>query len=96
MLSGVMFFGWLMRKYEEVKYGFQWLYEKCMSWYCVEIEDMQWILCFDYCFCFLQQVLLDFGCWQIDLFCNMYSKIFMCGFYKGVVYCVCSVGMICK
>lgn len=96
MPSGAMPFGWLMRKYEESKHGSQWLHEKCTSWYRAEIEDMQWISRLDHCPCSLEQALLDFGRWQTDLSCNMYSKTPTCGFHKGAVHCVRSVGTIQK
>nr|XP_022326514.1 sushi domain-containing protein 2-like [Crassostrea virginica] len=94
--SGAMPFGWLMRKHLEKVHGPQWLHEKCVKWYADEVDHMQWIEALDNCPCSLQQALLDFGRWQTDLSCNMFSRKPTCAFHKGAVHCVRSVGTIQK
>ena len=89
-------FGWLMRKHLEKVHGSQWLHEKCVQWYADEVDHMQWIEALDNCPCSLQQALLDFGRWQTDLSCNMFSRKPTCAFHKGAVHCVRSVGTIRK
>ncbi|XP_056013014.1 sushi domain-containing protein 2-like isoform X2 [Ostrea edulis] len=92
MFSGVVPMGWLVNSRMLALYGNNWQHAKCVAWYNEDRKDMRWLEQLEYCPCNVQQALSDFGRWQTDVGCNLYSNNpNKCRFHLGAVHCVRAV-----
>lgn len=92
LFSGVVPMGWIVNNKMLGAYGGNWPHSKCLTWYYEDKRDMRWLKHLEYCPCNLQQALSDFGRWQTDVGCNLYSdNPHKCRFHLGAVHCVRAV-----
>eukprot|EP00105_Crassostrea_gigas_P014706 XP_011431480.1 PREDICTED: sushi domain-containing protein 2 isoform X1 [Crassostrea gigas] len=92
LLSAVVPMGWIVNSKMLGKYGSNWQHAMCVAWYEKDRQDMRWMERLEYCPCNLQQALSDFGRWQTDVGCNLYSDSpTKCRFHLGAVHCVRAV-----
>ncbi|XP_061189248.1 sushi domain-containing protein 2-like [Saccostrea echinata] len=92
MFSGVVPMGWIVNTKMLSMYGSNWQHTKCVAWYNEDRKDMRWLENLEYCPCNLQLALADFGRWQTDVGCNLYSNDpHKCRFHLGAVHCVRAV-----
>ncbi|XP_060065924.1 sushi domain-containing protein 2-like [Ylistrum balloti] len=82
--------GWFVNDDMVQRYGSQWPHDKCMSWYNNDRMDMSWLQSLPYCPCNLGQALVDFGRFQTDPGCDMFSGS-RCTYHIGAVHCVRAV-----
>lgn len=83
---------WLVNKGMVAKYGNSWPSEKCKEWHHKDMQNKAWLNYLPACPCNLQQALVDFGRWQKDPGCNMFSKSQdNCVFHTIATHCVRSV-----
>ena len=92
LFTGVVPMGWIVNNKMLGAYGGNWPHSKCLTWYYEDKRDMRWLKHLEYCPCNLQQALSDFGRWQTDVGCNLYSdNPHKCRFHLGAVHCVRAV-----
>ncbi|KAK3576419.1 hypothetical protein CHS0354_025181 [Potamilus streckersoni] len=84
--------GWYVNTPMSQMYGGNWPAVMCDKWYDEDRKDMTWIEELPFCPCSLHQALADFGRWQSDVSCNLYSTSSSnCYYHKGAAHCVRAV-----
>ncbi|XP_048243835.1 uncharacterized protein LOC124112947 [Haliotis rufescens] len=82
-------FGWFVNNAMTTQYGSNWPPQLCTRWSDKDKMDTSWMDKLLYCPCNLGQALTDFGRWQPDLGCNIWSSSSSnCFYHKGAVHCI--------
>ncbi|XP_046329110.2 sushi domain-containing protein 2-like isoform X1 [Haliotis rufescens] len=74
MNSGPIATGWYINSDMTRRYGDDWPQQRCMQWYNADRQSMDWLDQLLNCPCNVDQALADFGRFQTDLSCSMFSK----------------------
>ncbi|BFZ14978.1 hypothetical protein BsWGS_18017 [Bradybaena similaris] len=82
--------GWYINQELSNRRGSDWSNQKCREWHETDSKDTTWIKDLPPCPCTLQQALADFGRWQADPGCNLFTGS-QCTFHQGSKHCVRSV-----
>ncbi|XP_046579037.1 uncharacterized protein LOC124286646 [Haliotis rubra] len=81
--------GWFVKNAMTTQYGSNWSPQLCTQWSNRDMVESSWMNQLLYCPCNLGQALADFGRWQADLGCNIWSfSSSNCFYHKGAVHCV--------
>ncbi|XP_067663868.1 uncharacterized protein [Haliotis asinina] len=81
--------GWFVKNEMTTQYGSNWPQQLCTRWSDRDKVESAWMNKLLYCPCNLGQALADFGRWQADLGCNIWSSSNSnCFYHKGAVHCV--------
>ncbi|XP_067661506.1 sushi domain-containing protein 2-like isoform X2 [Haliotis asinina] len=73
MNSGPVATGWYINSDMTRRYGNDWPQQRCMRWYNSDRQSMGWLDQLLHCPCNVDQALADFGRFQTDLSCSMFS-----------------------
>lgn len=82
--------GWYVNQDLQNRRGADWSNQKCREWHDADSKDTTWLKELPPCPCTLQQALADFGRWQADPGCNLFTGS-QCTFHQGSKHCVRSV-----
>ena len=77
----------MTRKHSEL-IGDDWPWQRCELWAAEEKNHQHWIAELPPCPCTLQQALADWGRWQADPGCSLFSGESKCTFNKKAKHCV--------
>ncbi|ESO93786.1 hypothetical protein LOTGIDRAFT_228561 [Lottia gigantea] len=82
--------GWFVRDFMMNQHGAGYSEIQCREWYEKDKKNMDWLEELLSCPCNLNQAVMDFGRFQPDMGCNMYTGS-ACHYHIGAVHCVRSV-----
>ncbi|XP_076446863.1 sushi domain-containing protein 2-like isoform X2 [Babylonia areolata] len=87
---GPVTLGWYVRRAMEARHGEEWPASRCHAWSDRDQRSGDWQRHLLPCPCTLEQALADWGRWQPDMGCNMFTGS-VCTYHVGARHCVRSV-----
>ncbi|XP_064609396.1 sushi domain-containing protein 2-like [Liolophura sinensis] len=82
--------GWFITDAMEAEHGHEWPSALCTQWDERDKQDVDWLDELLNCPCTMNQAMADFGRWQPDVGCNIFTGS-VCSYHQGAVHCVRSV-----